>query len=171
MADTTTEAPATTSPAPATTSPAPVTTADPSAVTKPTVEQTTIPPSTIPASGPGTLRIVVTGIRGGVVNFNLECGARLNKIRAYALQETVDPLKKLGSYLAWGAGGSAVMSLGVFFLALSALRALQTETGDTFVGEFSWVPYLIVAVALCGLLALAVRRIVHYQHSEHRKPA
>jgi hypothetical protein len=92
-------------------------------------------------------------------------------LRSYATQETVDPLKKLGVYLAWGAGGSLIMALGGFFLAMSALRALQTETGDTFVGEFSWVPYFIVAVGLCGAIALAVRRILRHQQREHRKPA
>jgi FtsH-binding integral membrane protein len=92
-------------------------------------------------------------------------------LRAYALQETVDPLKKLGAYVAWGAGGSALMSLGAFFLSMSLLRALQTETGDTFVGEYSWVPYFIVALVLCGVTAIAVRRIVRYQDREHRKPA
>jgi hypothetical protein len=91
-------------------------------------------------------------------------------LRNYAIQETVDPLKKLGVYIAWGAGGAVLLSLGGFFLALSLLRALQTETGDTFVGEFSWVPYLIVAVVLGGAIALAVRRIVRYQDREHRKP-
>ena len=92
-------------------------------------------------------------------------------LRSYALQETVDPLKKLGVYVAWGAGGSLLMTLGTFFLSMSLLRALQTETGDTFVGEFSWVPYFIVALALGGVIALAVRRIVRYQNREHRKPA
>lgn len=92
-------------------------------------------------------------------------------LRAYALQETIDPLKRLGSYVAWGAGGSALMSLGAFFLGMSLLRALQTETGDTFVGEFSWVPYFIVAVVLSGVTAFAVRRIIRYQNREHRKPA
>ena len=92
-------------------------------------------------------------------------------LRSYATQETIEPLKKLGIYVAWGAGGSLLMTLGGFFLAMSALRALQTETGDTFVGEFSWVPYFIVAILLCGAIALAVRRIVRYQNREHRKPA
>jgi len=92
-------------------------------------------------------------------------------LRSYAAQETLEPIKKLGMYVAWGAGGSLLLALGTFFLSLSALRALQTETGDTFVGEFSWVPYFIVAIALCGVIALAVRRIVRYQHREHRKPA
>ena len=92
-------------------------------------------------------------------------------VRAYALQETVDPIKKLGAYVAWGGGGSAIISLGVFFLAMSALRFMQTETGDAFVGEFSWVPYLVVALALCGVCAFAIRRIIRYQHKEHRKSA
>ena len=92
-------------------------------------------------------------------------------LRSYATQETIEPLKKLGTYVAWGAGGSLLMTLGGFFLAMSALRALQTETGDTFVGEFSWGPYFIVALLLCGAIALAVRRILRYQHREHRKPA
>jgi hypothetical protein len=39
----------------------------------------------------------------------------------------------------------------VILLSVSALRALQTETGDTFAGDWSWVPYLIVtAVLLLG---------------------
>lgn len=92
-------------------------------------------------------------------------------LRSYATQETIEPLKKLGTYVAWGAGGSLIMTLGGFFLAMSALRALQTETGDTFVGEFSWVPYFIVAILLSGAIALAVRRIARYQNREHRKPA
>jgi hypothetical protein len=37
--------------------------------------------------------------------------------------------------------------VGVTFLALAGLRALQTET-DAFDGNLSWVPYLIVTVAL-----------------------
>ena len=92
-------------------------------------------------------------------------------LRSYAVQETLDPLKKLGVYVAWGAGGSLLLALGGFFLSLSALRALQTETGDTFVGEFSWAPYFIVALALCIVIAFAVRRILRGQHREHRKPA
>ncbi len=31
---------------------------------------------------------------------------------------------------------------------MSGLRALQDETGDTFSGDWSWVPYLIMFVAL-----------------------
>ena len=69
-------------------------------------------------------------------------------LKAYAQQETLDPLKTLGVYLAWGLTGSLLLAAGGFFLALSLLRALQTQTGTTFTGNWSWVPYLIVAVAL-----------------------
>ena len=50
----------------------------------------------------------------------------------YARQETIDPLKGVGRYLAYGAAGALLGSLGVILLMLSLLRALQTETGDTF---------------------------------------
>ena len=52
-----------------------------------------------------------------------------------------------------------IMTLGAIFLTMSALRALQTQTGSVFDGNWSWVPYLIVAVVLGGLAAIAVRRI------------
>jgi len=78
---------------------------------------------------------------------------------AYARQETIDPLRNIGRYLAFGLGGMIVITLGVFLLGLSGLRALQTQTGDVFTGFWSWVPYLIVAVVFGGLVALAISRI------------
>lgn len=77
----------------------------------------------------------------------------------YARQETVDPLRNLGRYLGYGLGGIALLTLGTILLALSALRALQTETGSVFEGFWSWVPYVIVLVVLLGLVGLAVSRI------------
>jgi len=78
-------------------------------------------------------------------------------LQAYAKQQTVDPLKNLGRYLAWGVGGSMMMILGVFFLAMALLRVLQTETGDTFAsGGWSLVPYVAVALSLAVVSALAV---------------
>ena len=78
---------------------------------------------------------------------------------AYARQETIDPLRNIGRYLAFGVGGMVVITLGVFLLGLSALRALQTQTGDVFAGFWSWVPYLILALVFGGLVALAISRI------------
>jgi hypothetical protein len=79
---------------------------------------------------------------------------------AYAKQETVDPLKGLGRYLGYGLGGSLVFGMGSVLLLLSALRALQTETGTTFTGSLSYVPYLIVSLAAALLVGLLVWRVV-----------
>ena len=94
----------------------------------------------------------------------------LDLLKAYALQETVDPLKNLGRYLAWGGTGSLLFALGVFFLAMSALRALQTQTGTTFAGNWSWVPYVIVALGLCVVIGVAAWRIRNgfTEHEEAR---
>jgi hypothetical protein len=92
-------------------------------------------------------------------------------LKAYAKQETIDPVRSLGRYLAWGTGGSLLIATGLSFLGLAALRALQTETGRTFRGFWSWAPYLIVAVGLGVVIALAVRRILRAQHREHRNHA
>ncbi|HEY7070041.1 MAG TPA: phage holin family protein [Acidimicrobiales bacterium] len=77
----------------------------------------------------------------------------------YALQETVEPVKELGRYLGYGVLGAVLGGFGVVMLLLAALRALQTETGDTFDGTWSWVPYLIVILIAAVLIAVAVSRI------------
>lgn len=75
----------------------------------------------------------------------------LDLVRAYAKQETVEPLKGIGRYLAWGLAGSVLLGVGLLLLAVGGLRALQTETGTTFEGNWSWAPYLIV-LAVCAVL-------------------
>jgi hypothetical protein len=66
----------------------------------------------------------------------------------YLKQQTLVPLQKLGRYIGFGVLGSLLMGFGVLFLGVSVLRVLQTETSDTFAGDWSWVPYLITFVAL-----------------------
>jgi hypothetical protein len=66
----------------------------------------------------------------------------------YVRQQTVIPLKQLGRYIAFGVGGSLLLGFGVVFLAMSGLRALQTETSGTFDGDWSWVPYVIMVFFL-----------------------
>jgi hypothetical protein len=78
---------------------------------------------------------------------------------AYAKQETIDPLKGLGRFLAFGVPGALLLGIGLSLLLLSGLRALQTETGSTFTGSWSWAPYLIVTVGGAVLIGLAVLRI------------
>jgi hypothetical protein len=78
---------------------------------------------------------------------------------AYAKQETIDPLRGLGRFLAFGIGGAVLLGIGTSMLMLAGLRALQTETGTTFTGSWSWAPYLIVLAVGVLLSALALWRI------------
>jgi hypothetical protein len=79
--------------------------------------------------------------------------------RDYARQETIDPLKGVGRYLAYGGAGVLLGSLGVILLMLAGLRALQTETGDVFDGNWSWAPYAIVLAVAALVAAYAFSRI------------
>ena len=79
-------------------------------------------------------------------------GELYDLVRAYAKQETLEPIKGLGRYAAFGVVGSLLLGIGVVLLAVALLRALQTETGDTFDGGWSWAPYLLTLVA-AGLVA------------------
>lgn len=72
----------------------------------------------------------------------------------YVKQETIVPLRQLGRYIGFGIAGALLLGLGVVLLGVGGLRALQTETGETFTGDWSWAPYLIVFVAL--LLGAAI---------------
>lgn len=79
-------------------------------------------------------------------------------VRAYAKQETVQPLKGIVRFVGFGIAGSLLLGTGLVLLALGGLRALQTETGTTFDGNWSWVPYLIVLVGCAAVVGLAVSR-------------
>ena len=74
---------------------------------------------------------------------------------AYAKQETVEPLRGLQRWVAAGAGGSLLIATGVSLLLLACLRALQTETGTTFTGNWSWVPYLITLVGAALVIGVS----------------
>ena len=66
----------------------------------------------------------------------------------YFREQTLVPLQQLGRYVGFGVLGSLLLGFGVVFLGVAGLRALQDETGDTFTGDWSWVPYVIVIFAL-----------------------
>ena len=78
---------------------------------------------------------------------------------AYLKQETVNPLKALGNFVAFGTIGSLFLSIGFILLLVAVLRVLQEETA-VFHGNLSWIPYLIVALLGVGIIALAAWRIV-----------
>lgn len=78
---------------------------------------------------------------------------------AYAKQETVEPLKNLGRFIAFGILGSLLLAMGLVLLVLAVLRALQTEASDTFDGDWSFAPYLLTLIICVVVAALAGRAI------------
>lgn len=76
---------------------------------------------------------------------------------AYVRQETIEPIKGIGRFLAFGLAGSLLLGLGLVMVMLALLRFLQTETGGAFDGHLSWLPYLITLFG-CGLVAAAAMK-------------
>lgn len=70
----------------------------------------------------------------------------------YVKQETLDPIRGLGRFVAFGAAGVVVGGLGVVLLLLGGVRLLQTETGSAFRGHLSFLPY-VFALVVCGAVA------------------
>ncbi|MEZ5244274.1 MAG: hypothetical protein R2707_04190 [Acidimicrobiales bacterium] len=80
-------------------------------------------------------------------------------VKAYAKQETVEPLRGAGRWVGFGVAGSFLLMLGGVSLTLAMLRVLQEETGTALTGNLSWVPYLATLVAALVVIALLVWRI------------
>lgn len=80
-------------------------------------------------------------------------------VTGYAKQETVDPLKHLGRWLAFGVSGALSMALGLVLLGLGGLRALQTTTGWSD-GNLSWLPYVIMFAVLAIAIAITVQAML-----------
>ena len=95
--------------------------------------------------GPGRLK----GFGGDTVQLVID----------YVKQETLDPLRGLGRFIAFGVAGSVALAIGLVILAVGFLRVLQGETGSTFTGNWSWAPYLISAVAVVAVAVVAVAAI------------
>jgi hypothetical protein len=74
----------------------------------------------------------------------------------YVKQETLEPLKGLGRFVLFGVAGSVALAGGFVILAIGLLRLLQGETGTTFSGNLSWLPYVICAVVSIGVAAVAI---------------
>lgn len=82
-------------------------------------------------------------------------------VKAYARQETVEPLQGMGRWVGMGVAGSLLLMLGSISLTLAMLRVLQEETGTTFTGNLSWFPYLATlgaALVIVGLLGWRITK-------------
>jgi hypothetical protein len=78
---------------------------------------------------------------------------------AYAKQETVEPLKGLLMFVLRGLGGAILLGTGLVLLILGGIRALQTETGTTFTGKLTFLPYLFALVVTTVIIIFAVWRV------------
>jgi hypothetical protein len=96
------------------------------------------------------------GGRGGTTAAGREF---VDLVIAYAKQETLGPLRGVARFVGFGVAGSVALSIGLPLLLLALLRALQTETGSTFTGNLSWLPYVITSGAALLLAGLAAWRI------------
>lgn len=73
----------------------------------------------------------------------------------YVKEETVDPVKALGTYAAFGCLGSLLIGLGGILCLVGALRGLA----HVFHGTVSWVPYLLVVLVAVVFIGLTIRAI------------
>lgn len=86
---------------------------------------------------------------------------------AYVRQETIEPIKGLGRFLAFGLAGSLLLGLGLVMAMLGLLRFLQTETSGAFDGHLSFLPYVITLCA-CGVVAAAAMKARTGGQREHQ---
>ena len=77
----------------------------------------------------------------------------------YVKEETIQPIKELGRFIAFGTLGSLFVGFGYVFLLIGALRYLQWQF-PVLDGSLSWLPYLIVAVLALAVIGLTVWRVV-----------
>jgi hypothetical protein len=78
----------------------------------------------------------------------------------YVKQETLDPIKLLGLYVAFGVAGALLIGIGGILAVLTAVRLVQAEAGVHLSGNLTWVPY-VGGIVVAGLGAgWAVSRIV-----------
>lgn len=118
----------------------------------------TSPPSTVlRVDGSGLLR--TEAVPDTPQQSDAQLGDVVNLVKTYVRQETLGPLKGIGRWLAFGVAGAVTLGLGLVLVVLGLLRLLQTETTETFDGNFSVLPYVIALVA-CGLVVgFAVSRM------------
>jgi hypothetical protein len=79
--------------------------------------------------------------------------------KAYARQELLEPVKGLGRFVGVGVAASFCFTLALVLLTIAALRALQHFTGTALTGNWSWVPYLVVLVAVAVVVGAVASRI------------
>ena len=93
-------------------------------------------------------------------------GEMYDLVRDYVKQETLDPIRGAGRWMAWAALGAVTLILGMTFLMLGLLRLVQSELFTANDGK-TWIPYLIVVIVSVLLVLSSKARI--RKPSLHRK--
>ena len=79
--------------------------------------------------------------------------------KAYALQETVGPVRGAGRWVAVGTAGALALGLAVVFFTMAVLRMVQDLGGTALDGAWSFVPYAITLVVMAVVASLTLSRI------------
>ena len=79
-------------------------------------------------------------------------------VRGYIKQETLDPLRGVGRWLAWGIVGAIALLFGAVVGLVGLLRLLQAEIFDQPNG-FTWAPYMIIVGVALVMIWLSLTRI------------
>lgn len=87
-------------------------------------------------------------------------------VRDYAKQETVDPLRSVGRFLAYGLAGAVLFAVGSVFAVLAVLRILQEETGSHLTGSWNFLPYLVALVLILIVIVFSIRAITKPNRTE-----
>jgi hypothetical protein len=107
---------------------------------------------------------VAKGADDGTKKGRAAFGETVSVVRRYVVQETLAPLRQLGRRLVFGVAGALLIAVGAVIALVGMLRALQTETGHAFAGNWSFAPYLLTmaaaAAALAGFVAFGFRGVV-----------
>lgn len=83
----------------------------------------------------------------------------VDSVKAYARQETLEPLKGAARWVAVGTVAAVSLGLAMVFLSLAVLRLSQDLGGTELDGAWSFVHYLITLVVVSVLVALSFSRI------------
>jgi hypothetical protein len=128
------------------------------------VAETTSDPTASTSSAPdgaaGATGSTSTGARTRPAPTSEQVAETVQMVKAYAIQETLDPVRIAGRWVAFGLLGAVLIGLATGMLSLGLMRMVQTEWPGTFGGRWmKLLPYLF-GLLLCGLVAgLAARRI------------
>ena len=86
-------------------------------------------------------------------------GDVVETVKAYAIQETVGPLKGAARWLLFGTVASVCLGVGVLLLGIGVLRLSQDLGGTVLDGSWSFVHYLVSGAVLAVLVGVAMSRI------------